>query len=154
MTPKHFEIEIADSSGAIASAQIFCEVEYIMEGAISRRVCSIQLNWNSHDLYSTADDFFAAFSGIREQLEMIGASPLCYAASRNVYPSGLLRDMALGLKAYKHTLNKRVETSDTVDIFEHGSDLEIVTVEEQDRFHKEWLHSLSDLYTEISNQEH
>ena len=153
MTPEHFEIDIANSDGDTLPAQILCEVEYGTENGISRRLCTVRVNWQTHLFSSTADDFFAAFSRIREQLETIGASPLCYAASRNVYPSGLLRDMALGLKAYKHTLNKRVELNDVVDIFQYGSDLEIITVEEQERFHQEWLHSLTDLYTEISDQE-
>jgi len=153
MTAQHFEIDIANSYGERTPAQIFCEVEYITENSTTRALCSIRLNWNTYDFNSTADDFFAAFSGIRQQLETIGASPLCYAASRNVYPSRLLRDMALGLKAYRLTLNKKARSADIVDIFDCGSDLEIVAVAEQARFHEEWVDSLSSLYSEISDQE-
>jgi hypothetical protein len=69
MTAQHFEIDIANSCGAISPAQIFCEVDHRTEGAISRRVCTIRLNWNTSHFFSTAEDFFAAFSRIREQLE-------------------------------------------------------------------------------------
>lgn len=60
---------------------------------------------------------------------------------------------ALGLKAYKLTLNKKARSADIVDIFDCGSDVEIVAVAEQDRFHQKWLDSVSNLYTEISDQE-
>ena|SRR5690349_21761421 len=148
MTPLRFEIDIAKSDGDTSRAHITCEVEYRRENSFIRPLCTVWLNWETYDFCSTADDFFRAFCRIRERLETIGASPHCYAASRNVRPSGLQRDMGLGLKAYKLTVNKRSSPAEVVRIFECGSDLEIVTVAEQDRFYQEWLESQRNLYTE------
>jgi hypothetical protein len=142
MKTQHFSIEVIDASGEISNAQVHCDVEYTADALNESRLCTVRLTWNSLDLTSTDGDFFRAFVGIRNKLESFHIRPLCYAASRNVYPSGMLRDMAKGLKAYKLALGKRTESADIVRIFDSGSDLDVVSVEDQERFHEQWFNSI------------
>lgn len=87
-------------------------------------------------------DFFAAMCQIRKELEVEGWRPICYGSSRNVYPSGMCRDMGRGLQAYKLQLGRRAVTADLVGIFDNGPDVEPASLEEQEQFWHEWLQSL------------
>jgi hypothetical protein len=104
--------------------------------------CRLTLQWVGGEIRTEASDFFEALGQIRTQLEVKGLRPVCYGASRNVYPSGMARGMGLGLKAYRTRLGERALRSDLVGIFETGPDVEPVTVEEQTAFHDQWLASL------------
>ena len=56
---------------------------------------------NEMSLNSTGEDYFEALSKIREELAAFKAVPVCYGASRNVFPSRHSRRFERGLKAYK-----------------------------------------------------
>jgi hypothetical protein len=88
-------------------------------------------------------DYFEALCKIRLQLEARGHIVACYGAARNVFPSGMARDMGAGLKAYRCHLGKAAQMADLVSIFESGPDLEVASVEEQHAFHQKWVASLS-----------
>ena len=77
--------------------------------------------------------------GIRRELETDRILLHCYGASRNVYPSGMGRDMGAGLKAYKLTIGKRARMEDLVFIFDTGNDVEPATVSAQKEFYERWL---------------
>ncbi|HYS82505.1 MAG TPA: hypothetical protein VEM76_17480 [Anaeromyxobacteraceae bacterium] len=104
-----------------------CEIEAIMG----------QTSWTRADT-----DYFAALALVRRDLEAHGWLLSCYGASRNIYPSGMARDMGLGLKANKLHLGQRGRREDLVDIFTTGPDVEPASVDEQEAFHKEWLASI------------
>jgi len=96
-----------------------------------------QTSWTRADT-----DYFAALALVRRDLEAHGWLLSCYGASRNIYPSGMARDMGLGLKANKLHLGQRGRREDLVDIFTTGPDVEPASVDEQEAFHKEWLASI------------
>ena len=104
-----------------------------------RKEPTIRLLSDGFDITVSASDFFQALCGIRDQLAAHGFFPLCYGASRNVYPSGMLRDMAEGISAYRLTIGKAVSIEDLVNIFETGPDLEVSTVAAQKAFWDAWL---------------
>jgi hypothetical protein len=106
-----------------------------------RRECSIQLRAEGFNIDCTAGNFFDAFCKIREQLAAHDFYPLCYGASRNVYPSGACRDMGSGVTAYKMRIGNAVRQEDMVGIFETGPDVEVATVAAQREFYSEWLKS-------------
>lgn len=91
------------------------------------------------------EDYFEGFCHIREALEAEGLLPICYAASQNVYPSGMSRNMGGGLRAYKLTLGQRGRIADLVDIFSTGPDVIPATVAEQLEYYNRWLASFGDL---------
>ena len=82
--------------------------------------------------------FFEAFCGIRDQLATKGFFPLCYGASRCVYPSGICRDWSAGLIAYRMEMGKAVSRGSVVNIFDTGPDVEVATVAAQRAIFSEW----------------
>ncbi len=138
---RYYEIQLADESGTVIPAKVACEARYWNEGEFSRRVCRITLRYNDSEIECSDRDFFEAFCRVREQLEKVNLMPLCYGASRNVFPSGMQRDMGDGLGAYKLQVGRKTGKGDGVSIFDFGSDVAPVSVEVQERFFKDWLES-------------
>lgn len=132
------EITLVGPSEEKRVATVSCDVRHWNEKGFSRRECRIELRANGFDLHSAAWDFFEAFCGIRDQLSTKGVFPLCYGASRCVYPSGMLRDMAAGLTAYRMQMGKAIGRGDEVNIFDNGPDVEVATVAAQRAFFSEW----------------
>jgi hypothetical protein len=124
--------------GKKLAATVSCHVHHWNEGNVSRRECTIELRAEGFDIQSTAFDFFEAFCGIRDQLAAQDLYPLCYGASRCVYPSGMLRDTGAGLCAYKLQLGRPVRSEEIIGIFATGPDVEVATVAAQRAFWLEW----------------
>ena len=101
--------------------------------------CWLHLVGDGINESSTSTDYFESFTIIRRRLAKRGIFPLCYAASRNVWPSGMARDMAQGLAAYK--LRMGSPAHEMVGIFERGTDVDPVTPEEQKAFSEVWFKS-------------
>jgi len=101
----------------------------------------VSLQFNSREITVTDHDYFSALCSIRRVLELEGGLLHCFGASRNVYPSPMSRDMGGGIKAYKLHLGSQAKLSDLVSIFDSGADMSPTTVDEQERFYKEWLAS-------------
>ena len=102
--------------------------------------CWLQLVGDGINESSTSTDYFESFTIIRRRLAKRRIFPLCYAVSRNVWPSGMARDMAEGLAAYKLKMGSPGE--EMVHIFDQGPDVDPVTPEEQKAFSEAWLKSL------------
>ena len=101
--------------------------------------CILSFTHRDQTISVEASDYFEALCQIRLQLEAQQIQLLCYGASKNVYPSGMARDMGQGLRAYKLIMGKHATMADLVDIFATGTDIQPVTVEEQRRFYETWL---------------
>lgn len=108
----------------------------------SRKRCHMLLRYDGREVHAAADDYFEALVTIRRQLEAQGLIPVCYGASRNVFPSGMCRDMGAGLQAYKFALGRKPTMDDLVLILSTGPDIEPATVEEQRMFFESWLDSV------------
>ena len=144
----HFQIDLADETGTRIPAILDCEAKYWNEGNFTRRSCTIHLEFKDEQMAATDRDFFEALCSLREKLAKHGLSPLCYGASRNVFPSGMLRDMGNALRAYRLRMGHRGNAG-IVRIFDSGDDLDIVSVETQRQFHKEWLQSFGNAIEQI-----
>lgn len=112
------------------------------EAPEDREMVKVSLQFDGREITSTEEDYFSALNSIRRVLEKENAFLHCYGASRNVYPSPMSRQMGGGIKAYKLQMGSQAKTSDLVSIFDTGSDVSPTTVDEQERFYKEWLASL------------
>ena len=84
-------------------------------------------------------DFFEAFQKARRTFEADGARFLCYGASKGVWPSGMARSMAAGLKAYRLFEDRRPSMDDLVHIFAAGEGMTPSTVEEQADYAEAWF---------------
>jgi hypothetical protein len=148
---RHFEIQLANEAGGKIPATLDCETTYWNEGKFSRRTCRINLHFGDSEITAHDRDFFEAFCRVREQLAKMHLIPLCYGANRNVFSSGMLRDMANGLTAYRMEMGRRVKRGDAVRIFDSGSDIDPVSVEVQKQFFDQWLQSFSTAAERIKN---
>ena len=138
MEEKRHEVEAQLRNGEIVRAQCVTDLKYVNHQPETKLTVEI----SGRELSNTAGDYFDAMCGVRLVLEQEGTLLRCYGASLNVYPSGLMRDMALGLKAYKHTLGCKGKSEDIVSIFDSGPDVQPATVAEQKAFWKSWLESI------------
>ena len=131
---ERYEIPLRLSSGETHPA----EVTLLDEG----EDCTLELRFDGECLSATDEDFFDAFAQIRKVLWERGIVPLCYGASRDVFPSAMARSMGGGVKAYRRTLGAHSRLEDLVFIFDGGPDIEPVSPEEQEEFYDQWLASL------------
>lgn len=86
--------------------------------------------------------FFDALCAVRKTLELEGLRPLCFGASKDVYPSPMIRSMGSGERAYRLTLGRPARTEDLVSVFDADLSVVPVSVEEQEAFYRKWLESL------------
>lgn len=105
--------------------------------------CHLTLRYADRVLTATETDYFEAMCTIRKRLEAEGWMPHCYGASRSAFPSGMGRDMGAGLNVYKLRHGEAAQTADLVSLFASGSDVEPVTVAEQEAYYQDWLNSLA-----------
>ena len=131
-----YQIPIVTMSGEKAGdGSVSCET--------SANRCGIRLSFCGQEFFESASDYFEALCRLRLLLEPLGYLVAAYGGSRNVYPSGMCRDMGAGLKAYRKQLGQKPGMGDLVEIFQAGSDVQPATVEQQRRFHDEWVSSIA-----------
>ena len=99
MLKTRYPVEIATTTGQTVEGVFLLDK--------SDESCRLTLQWVNREVHAEASDYFEALCHIRTQLELEELRPVCYGASRNVYPSGMARSMGLGLKAYRTRLGER-----------------------------------------------
>jgi hypothetical protein len=82
-------------------------------------------------LETQENDLFQCLAVIRRQLERIGVFLCCEGARRDVFPSGMARQMGGGRKAYRHVAGSKPTQADLVDIFAPTDCSAVCTVDEQ-----------------------
>jgi hypothetical protein len=87
-------------------------------------------------------DLFDALRDLRAKLDPLGCKLLCNGARRDVWPSGMARDMGHARKAYITRAGHSTTMADLVDIFEYSEPGLIGTVEDQERYRSAWIESL------------
>jgi hypothetical protein len=128
------EIILRSQSGEEISAV----VQYGPEGDL----CHLFVRYQDREFRGAASDYFDALAEVRQQLAPSGLTPICYGASRNVFPSGMAREMGAGLSAYKLTVGDRPSQDDLVNILATGPDVQPTTVAEQRAYFESWLASV------------
>lgn len=88
-----------------------------------------------------AGDCFEALRRIRTQLEIDGIRLRCAGARRDVWSSGMQRDMGMGLQAYVLTFPRTADRPEVVDIFAPAPAELVGTVAEQEQFFRAWTDS-------------
>jgi hypothetical protein len=108
------------------------------------RDCRIICRLRGETRVAEAADYFEALARLRRRaLEPLGLIPFCYGASLNVWPSGMSRDMALGLTAY--VVKPGEPAKRIVNIFDDGPDVIPSSVANREEFACEWMASLRKL---------
>src|SRR5690349_1840919 len=62
---------------------------------------SLSFQYGDRVVTGTGPECWSALCALRRDLEQDGSRLVCYGASRNVYPSGMSRDMGRGDHAYR-----------------------------------------------------
>lgn len=88
-----------------------------------------------------AGDYFEALRLIRRQFEEDGLRLCCAGARRDVWASGMQRDMGGGLTAYVLSLPRIAARPAEVSIFEPAPLELVATVVDQERFFESWWNS-------------
>jgi len=115
-------------------------IEATLERKENDRSCWIRLTAEGIDEVSTASDYFESFADVRRRLVKKGIFPLCYGASRDIWPSGMARDMGQGLRGYRLVIGQQAK--EMRGIFETGEGIDPATPEEQKEFSAKWIESL------------
>ncbi|MGY3454494.1 hypothetical protein [Bradyrhizobium sp. USDA 4353] len=137
-TERYFqgEIDVLLADGARVRAIVTAD-EIMTEG---REIYCISLVQGGEVETAQSDvDFFEAMIELRLELEKRGALLCCFGASQNVYPSGMQREMGPAILAYKMRLGEPSRRADMVNIFEADETVVPSTVEQQARFHRQWM---------------
>ena len=124
--------ELRLSGGAVHETVVFMLFE-------DNDRCLLRCEYRNRTIENTATDFFQALCDLRDVLAKDGLTPICYGASLNVFPSGMARDMGLGLKAYKLAKGRHAKMEDLVEIFAEGPDIVLASVDAQEQFFRDWL---------------
>jgi hypothetical protein len=83
-------------------------------------------------------DLFEAMIAWRRILDAVGSKLLCAGARTDVFPSGMLRDMSGGRKAYILRMGAQGRSEDIVDIFSATEPELVGTVGEQREYALRW----------------
>lgn len=106
-----------------------------------KRECFLQISIS--DIYQnefSGTDFFDCFAKLRDELKDVIF--LCKGAKINVYPSGMARDMALGMAAYEFNLGEEVTRENLVGTFDFEDNDVAITPHEQKAFFNQWSESI------------
>jgi hypothetical protein len=88
------------------------------------------------------EDLFDALIALRRELDAAGCRLLCAGARRDVFPSGMSREMGGARKAYICRLGSPAHQ--LVDIFDEALPEQVGTVDEQHGFRQRWIASLKE----------
>ena len=127
------QVPLRDPSGAESLVTLSCSFQDL-DPRHAPPECRIRLIGLEREFEGAGPDFFEALCRLREQLEPSRRVLVCYGASRNVWPSGMCRDMGTGLRAYRLTSGTQTSAEDLVDILATGPDVQPATVAEQRAF--------------------
>lgn len=110
--------------------------------------CSVRIERHPHKLFFSgvgfqerefsSGDLFDALMLLRIELERMNVQLLCNGARRDVFPSGMCRDMGHGGSAYIMKLGRPALPTDLVDIFDYSEDPSLGSVSEQQDFYRKW----------------
>jgi hypothetical protein len=89
-----------------------------------------------------AGDCFAALQSVRRKAEGRNWMICCKGARRNVWPSGMSRQMGGGIKAYVLEMGRQGRSDLLVEIFDEDTPESYSTVADQEAYAHAWFESL------------
>ena len=138
MEPEHRPIVLIATDGGVSRGEFLLWEQSPADASAVRLAVSV----GDVNFVRDGDEFFTALCDVRDDLETLGLVPQCYGASRNVYPSGMSREMGVCEKAYRLVPGIPGQMADLVNIFDDGPDVDPVSVSVQQAFFEDWTRSL------------
>jgi len=105
-------------------------------------LCHLQLTLDDGRTFKAAGfDYFACLISVRRELEAEGLVVCCQGARRDVWPSGMGRDMGAGLVAYALTIGRAPRQDEQVLVLAPADPDLIGTVADQEQYRDAWWRS-------------
>jgi hypothetical protein len=120
------------------------ELATVEANSLGRDKCVVAVTYRNKTIHGEGRDYFEALREVRKLMEPDRLIPFCYGASLNVYPSGMSREMAQGMVAYRMTLGRPTRREDLVRIFDAGPDVIPAFVAQQSEYFDDWKNSFAD----------
>ncbi|MEH7515070.1 hypothetical protein V7146_20325 [Gottfriedia acidiceleris] len=117
-------------------------LEIFEEAPNNEDMVMLRIGLNGQDFCYINENFFDALLMLRQDLEEMNIQINCNGAALDVYPSPMSLSMGNGRLAYKLQTGKQAKSEDLVELFDCDFNLNFVSIDEQQRFYKEWLNSL------------
>jgi hypothetical protein len=128
------QVQLPDES--VQDAELVCYPRY--RSFFRAGASCIELQVSGIGRFSRkSNDYFGALIHIRRELEAKQIRLLCWGARKDVWPSGMQRDMGGGMTAYQ-LLGDGTNNPDARSIFEYASPETIGTVDEQKDNAEKW----------------
>jgi hypothetical protein len=104
---------------------------------------SIVLDSDIYKIFKQGGFYFFMLRDIRSELQKSNIFLLINGSRKDVYPSGMSLP---GMMAYVQIMGKQSSSlNDLVNIFDETTQLDMIsTVEEQDKYHNNWINSLGE----------
>ena len=131
------KVQLAD--GRISEAELVSFAKYASESFAGATRLELQIENVGHFLQES-HNYFDALVDLRRELEPLQIKVLCFGARKDVWASGMQRDMGAGLAAYLLSAEgegRKPEQS----IFDYAPPETIGTVDEQREFAENWLNA-------------
>lgn len=131
------KVQLAD--GRVSNAELVSFAKYRSDSYAGATCLELQIE-NSGHFYHESHSYFDALIDLRKELEPLQIKVLCFGARKDVWASGMQRDMGAGLVAY--LLSAKAEgRKPEQSIFDYAPPETIGTVDEQHKYHEDWLNS-------------
>ena len=131
------DIKIQLADGEISDSELIAFTRYASEFSAGTTCLEVTID-NVGRFYKESNNYFDALIGLRKELEPLGIKLLCFGARKDVWASGMQRDMAAGVMAYLLSAEgegRKPEQS----IFDFAPPESIGTVREQHAYADAWI---------------
>ena len=131
------KVQLAD--GRVSDAELVSFAKYSSETYAGATCLELQIE-NIGRFYQESHSYFDALIDLRKELEPLQIKVLCFGARKDVWASGMQRDMGAGLSAYLLSAESEGRKP-AQSIFDYAPPETIGTVDEQRRYAEGWLNS-------------
>ena len=131
------KVQLAD--GRVFDAELVSFAKYSSETYAGATCLELQIE-NVGSFSQESHSYFDALIDLRKELEPLQIKVLCFGARKDVWASGMQRDMGAGLSAYLLSAEgegRKPEQS----IFDYALPETIGTIDEQREFAENWLNA-------------
>jgi hypothetical protein len=129
-------VKVHFADGRVSDAELVSFAKYSSETYAGATCLELQIE-NIGRFYQESHSYFDALIDLRKELEPLQIKVLCFGARKDVWASGMQRDMDAGSTAY--LLSAKVEgRKPEQSIFDYAPPETIGTVEEQRKYSEDW----------------
>lgn len=131
------KVQLAD--GRITGAELYFFAKYASESYPGGAYLELHIE-NAGSFYGESHNYFDALINLRKELEPLQVKVLCFGARKDVWASGMQRDMGAGLSAYLLSAEDEGRKPEQ-SIFDYALPETIGTVDEQQKYFENWANT-------------